>query len=298
MPSLQTDLLFNTRCRLGEGPLWHPTEQRLYWVDIENNNLFYSNAELTDYTKVDFPTPIGAFGFVKNGGLVLATGEGFAAWDGTTEILEAIWNPFSDHPHLRGKTGRFVPAGRFWSGTLDPAGSQAALSRLDPDGSRHTMLRGIGISNGLGWSPDCKTMYSTDSLRYTIYAFDYDLATGQIRNQRPFIQLPKDGRGIVPDGLCVDAEGCVWSAQWNGWQVVRYSPAGEVLQIVALPTQLVTSCCFGGSNLDQLFITTAWTDLSPAEREAQPHAGGVFILKTNTQGQPAIFFSSPEPKGV
>ena len=295
MSMLQAELLFDSRCRLGEGPLWHPTEQRLYWVDIENNNLYQSNPELTGYTKTKFPTPIGAFGFIKGGGLILATGEGFAACDGQPDTLRYLWHPFPDQPKLRMNDGKVDPAGRFWAGTLDPAHAQAALYRLDPDNARHTLLQEIGISNGLGWSPDRKTMYTTDSLRYTIYAFDYDLATGEIRNQRPFAQLPKDVRGIVPDGLCVDAEGCVWSAQWNGWQVVRYSPAGEILQTIELPTQLVTSCCFGGPNLDRLFITTAWTDLSPEERQAQPLAGSVFTVKTTTQGQPANFFGPTQP---
>ena len=291
MQNLQAELLFDCRCRLGEGPLWHLIEQRLYWVDIENNELYYANPELTGYAKVEFPTPVSALGFVKDGGLILATGEGFATSNGQPNTLQQIWHPFPDQPELRMNDGKVDPAGRFWAGTLDPAQAQAALYRLDPDGARHTLLRQIGIANGLGWSPDRKTMYFTDSLRYTIYAFDYDLATGEIHNQRPFIELRKDERGIVPDGLCVDAEGCIWSAQWNGWQVVRYSPTGEILQQIALPTQLVTSCCFGGPNLDRLFITTAWTDLTPEERRAQPLAGSVFTLQTATQGQPANFFT-------
>jgi len=291
MQTLKADSLFDSRCQLGEGPLWHPIEERLYWVDIENNNLYQSNPELTDYTKDKFATPIGAFGFIKDGGLILATGEGFATSDGKPGTLRNLWHPFPNQPNLRMNDGKVDPAGRFWAGTLDPVHAQAALYRLDPNNSRHTLLKAIGISNGLGWSPDRKTMYYTDSLRYTIYAFDYDLSTGEIRNQRPFIQLPQDGHGIVPDGLCVDAEGCIWSAQWNGWQVVRYSPTGEILQLIELPTQLVTSCCFGGPNLDQLFITTAWTGLSPQERQAQPLAGNVFSLQTSTQGQPTNFFS-------
>lgn len=293
----QAGLLFECHCRLGEGPLWHPTEQRLYWVDIENYDLYIANPELTDYTKKHFSTPLGAFGFIQGGGLLLATGEGFAVSDGDHANLKTLWRPFPDQPQLRMNDGKVDPAGRFWAGTLDPAQAQAALYRLDPDDTRHTLLREIGISNGLGWSPDHKTMYYTDSLRHIIYAFDYDLATGEIHNQRPFVQLPKDERAIVPDGLCVDAEGCVWSAQWNGWQVVRYAPTGETLQTISVPVQLVTSCCFGGPKLDQLFITTAWTDLSPAERESQPLAGCVFTFKTDTQGQVANFFPSSELKG-
>lgn len=290
MQTLPAEHLFDTHCRLGEGPLWHPSEQRLYWVDIENQDLYQSNAALTDYTKVHFPTPIGAFGFIRTGGLVLAVQDGFAVSDGTPDTLTKIWQPYPDREDIRMNDGKVDPTGRFWAGTLDPVHAQAALYRLDPDGGHHTVLQGLGISNGLGWSPDRKTMYVTDSLRYTIYAFDYDLATGAISNQRDFLKLPKDARGIVPDGLCVDAEGCIWSAHWNGWQIVRYSPAGEPLLEINLPTQLVTSCCFGGPKNDQLFITTAWTDLTEEQRQAQPLAGAVFTAQTTTQGQATHFF--------
>lgn len=290
MQTLQAELLFDTHCRLGEGPLWHPDEQRLYWVDIENHNLYAANQGLTGYTKTAFPTPIGAFGFMREGGLILAVGDGFAACEGDPATLRTIWRPYPERQDIRMNDGKVDPAGRFWAGTLDPVHAKAALYRLDPDGTGKTVLENLGISNGLGWSPDRKTMYTTDSLRYTIYAFDYDLDTGEISRQRTFVELPKDARGIVPDGLCVDAEGCVWSAQWNGWQVVRYAPSGEPLLTVSLPTQLVTSCCFGGPNLDQLFITTAWTDLNEEQRAAQPLAGAVFTVQTSTQGQPAHFF--------
>lgn len=293
MQSLQANLLFDTHCRLGEGPLWHPTKQRLYWVDIENHDLYQSNSELTGYTKNTFPTPIGAFGFIKDSGLILAVGDGFATSEGDPATLHSLWQPYPERPDIRMNDGKVDPAGRFWAGTLDPAHAQAALYRLDPDGSRHTVLQGIGISNGLGWSPDRKTMYYTDSLRATIYAFDYDFNTGAISNQRTFVSLPKDERGVVPDGLCVDVEGCVWSAHWNGWQVVRYAPSGDPLLTIELPTQLVTSCTFGGPNLDQLFITTAWTDLTEAQRVAQALAGAVFTVQTQTQGQPTHFFKPP-----
>ncbi len=290
MYSIQAELLFDTHCRLGEGPLWNPVEQKLSWVDIENQDLYQSTSRLNDYSKLRFPTPIGAFGFIRGGGLILAVRDGFAASAGTPDTLQTIWQPYPERSEIRMNDGKVDPAGRFWAGTLDPVHAQAALYRLDPDGSRHTLLQGLGISNGLDWSPDCKTMYITDSLRSTIYAFDYDLATGEISHQRPFIKLPQGDRGIVPDGLCVDAEGCIWSAQWNGWQVVRYSPAGEPLLKIDLPTQLVTSCCFGGPQNDRLFITTAWTDLTESQRQAQPLAGAVFTVQTATQGQTVNFF--------
>ena len=135
-------------------------------------------------------------------------------------------------------------------------------------------------------------MYYTDSYQGTIFAFDYEQETGRITNQRPFIQLPKGSAEIVPDGLCVDAEGCIWSAQWNGWQVVRYDPKGRPLMTVKVPAQRVTSCCFGGEKGDHLFVTSALTGLSEADLSVQPHAGDVFILQTETTGQRTHFFGS------
>ncbi len=290
MKTLTAEPLFDTACQLGEGPLWHPDEGRLYWVDIVNQDLFKSDRNLRTYGKSHFDTPVGAFGFRKTGGFVLATGRGFAFWDGPGADMEVLWNPLPDRADVRMNDGKVDPAGRFWAGSMDADQRQGALYRLDPDGSQHTLLNHIGISNGLGWSPDRKTMYYTDSIQYTIYAFDFDLDTGQISNQRSFAQLPKNDREVVPDGLCVDAEGCVWSAQWNGWQIVRYSPKGEPLLTVEVPAQRVTSCCFGGEEMDQLFITTARVDLTNEELSEQPLAGNIFTCQTDIQGQSVNFF--------
>jgi sugar lactone lactonase YvrE len=290
MKTLSADPCFDVACQLGEGPLWHPEEGRLFWVDIVNQDLFSSDRNLKAFGKSHFDTPVGAFGFRKTGGFVLATGAGFAFWDGPGANMDVAWNPLPGRPGVRLNDGKVDPAGRFWAGSMDDAQHKGELYRLDPDGSQHTLLGDIGISNGLGWSPDRKTMYYTDSFQYTIYAFDYDIETGQIGNQRVFVKLLKDIREIVPDGLCVDAEGCIWSARWNGWQVVRYSPKGEPLLKVEVPAQRVTSCCFGGPDLDQLFITTARVDLTDEERSRQPLAGNVFTCQTEFQGQPVNFF--------
>jgi L-arabinonolactonase len=290
MKSVSATPMIDVACQLGEGPLWHPGEKCLYWVDIVNQELYSSSQDFISFIKTKFKTPIGAFGFQKAGGYVLATGQGFAFWDGESTDLDLVWNPLPGRSDVRMNDGKVDPAGRFWAGSMDSKQRQGALYRLDPDGSQHTLLKDIGISNGLGWSPDRNIMYYTDSIQYTIFAFDFDLETGRINNQRPFIRLPKDERGIVPDGLCVDAEGCVWSAQWNGWQIVRYSPEGEPLLTVKVPAQRVTSCCFGGKNLDQLFITTARVDLTDQELAKQPLAGSIFTCQTDTQGQKVNFF--------
>jgi sugar lactone lactonase YvrE len=293
MPKLKTasaDLLFSVKNALGEGPVWHPTENRLYWVDIVAGDLYRSDLALNNFTKTHFNTTIGAFGFRSDGGFILATGQGFSLWDNQQEKPHILWNPLPTRGDVRMNDGKVDPAGRFWAGSMDFNKQEGQLYRLDPDGRQHTLLHNIGISNGLGWSPDCKTMYYTDSFRSTIYAFDYDLASGAIHNQRPFVQLPDDSQEIVPDGLCVDIEGCIWSAQWNGGQVVRYDPQGRPILIVKVPTQHTTSCCFGDKDNSKLFITSARGELTPEQAAAQPLAGGVFSFQTQTQGLPTNFF--------
>ncbi len=290
MKKIHAEHLFHVQNTLGEGPLWHPIQNCLYWVDIESGDLYHSEDGLKGFSKTHFKTPIGAFCFTTTDNFILATGDGFASWAPGQSQPTLIWNPLPERAGVRLNDGKVDPAGRFWAGSIDTEQVEGQLYRLDPDGSQHIILHDIGISNGLDWSPDRQTMYYTDSYRYTIYAFDYDQETGAIHNQRPFIQLQKTGAEIVPDGLCVDAEGCLWSAQWNGWQVVRYDPQGVPMLTVDVPAQRVTSCCFGGELNDQLFITTARTGLTTEELAAQPHAGDVFILQTDTIGQVTKFF--------
>lgn len=294
MKTILAEPLFQAQNALGEAPLWHPSEQRLYWVDIIGGDLYQSTGGLSGFTKTHFETPIGSFGFRANDGIILATGDGFSLWQNGQNTPEILWNPLPDRDGVRLNDGKVDPAGRFWAGSMDTASIEGELYRLDPDGTQHTLLKKIGISNGLGWSPNCKTMFYTDSFQYTIFAFDFDLASGEITHQRPFIQLPKTNQKIVPDGLCVDAEGCVWSAQWNGWQVVRYDPQGNPILSVKVPVQRVTSCCFGGEKSDQLFITSSRDGISWAELSDQPHAGDVFICQTDTQGQGTNFFGQPQ----
>lgn len=282
--------LFKMQNEIGEGPLWHPIEKCLYWIDITTGDLFKSDTSLSTYKKFHLNAMIGAFGFRKGGGMILATDQGFSFWNEDQPSHEIFWCPLPDREGVRLNDGKVDPAGRFWAGSMDTEQREGQFFRVDPDGSQHTILDNIGISNGLGWSPDRKTMYYTDSITLIIFAFDYDLETGQITNRRPFIELPEDPRWIAPDGLCVDVEGCIWGAHWNGYEVVRYDPQGKPILKVEVPAQQVTSCSFGGKNLDQLFITTSNIDLSDKALAEQPHAGDLFVYQTNTQGQAANFF--------
>lgn len=274
--------------KLGEGPRWHVQEQTLYWVDIESDCFYRWTPGTGNLDRFDVGLMVGSLGFRRAGGLVLATRAGFAFWNGTHQRLQMIADPEADKPETRFNDGAVDPQGRFWAGTIGE-GFTGTLYRLDPDESVHAIERGVGISNGIGWSPDNSTMYYTDSARKVIYAYDYDAATGRVSNRRDLIQTP-DEEG-VPDGLAVDREGGIWSARWGGWKVTRYRPDGTVDFEVRLPVSLVTSCTFGGPDLDELYITSAWTELDPEQRQAQPMAGDLFRLKTDVRGQAEPHFA-------
>jgi sugar lactone lactonase YvrE len=165
---------------------------------------------------------------------------------------------------------------------------QASLYRYDTDGSLHLMETGLTISNGLGWSPDQKTFYLTDSPQQKIYAYDFDSVAGNISNHRIFVDLTHES--FHPDGLTIDSEGYIWSAMWNGWCVIRFNPNGEEILRIKLPVQLPTSCTFGGEDLRTLYITTASVGLSQAEIEKSFYSGDLFALQTDITGLPNYSF--------
>lgn len=274
---------------LGEGPQWNPDEGMLYWVDIMAGRFHRWNPTTGYHEVFEVGLPVGALVFRARGGLALATRDGFAFWDFEMRTPQFIADPEAGKAS-RFNDGKVDRQGRFWAGTMaDNRTPTGALYRLDPDLSVHTMVTGVTTSNGIGWSPDNKTMYYTDSPTRTIFAFDFDPATGAIAKRRTFAATP--GSADVPDGLTVDSEGFVWSARWDGWRVVRYDPDGKVEREVRVPAQRVTSCMFGGANLDELYITSARTGLSAAQLKDQPLAGDLFRLKAGVKGLPEPKFA-------
>jgi sugar lactone lactonase YvrE len=274
--------------RLGEGPLWSVDEGALYWVDIEGNRLYRFRPADGTLESFDTGLPVGGLGLRASGGLVVATKNGFAFWDPHTLSLTFIADPEADKPAARFDDGAVDRRGRFWAGTLAP-GATSSLYRLDPDLTVHTMETGITASNGIGWSPDNRTMYFTDTRRKTIYAYDFDVATGHISNRRSFVFTP-DEEG-VPDGLAVDSEGFIWSARWGGWKVSCYDPSGKLEREVRLPVQYPTSCAFGGDRLDELYVTSARTRVSEEQIREQPFAGDLFRLGMGIRGLPEPKFA-------
>ena len=281
----------DARNTLGEVPVWDVAEQALYWVDIEGRLLQRYEPATGAVERWRFDERVCALALRERGGLVLALASGFAFFEPATGEIRRLAAPEAHLPRNRMNDGKCDRRGRFWAGTMDDglAAPSGALYRLDPDLSCHRMAEGIGISNSLAWSPDDRVFYFADSLRRTVFAYDYDLDSGAIANRRILTDCA-DQPG-TPDGSTVDAEGFLWNAQWDGWRLVRYSPDGRVDRVVALPVQKPTSCTFGGADLRTLFVTSAVWDLAGDALAAQPHAGGVLALDVGVPGLPEPRFA-------
>jgi sugar lactone lactonase YvrE len=278
----QVEHVVSAQNKLGEGPVWHPFEQALYWLDIDQNCLLRYDPKTKIHAVTDLGLMVTAMGVRAAGGFVMATGNGFALWDPGTKEFTFLGNPdeAGDTRFNDGKTDR---QGRFWAGKMSSRPTNS-LFRLDADHSIHRMENGIAISNGLGWSPDNRTFYYTDSQAKVIFAYDFDPATGSLSRRRVFAQIPPAASEGLPDGLAVDEEGCIWSARWGGWKVVRYRPDGSGDREIPMPVEFPTSCAFGGPELKDLYITSAWVEVLPERRSEQPQAGDLFCLRTDVRG--------------
>lgn len=271
--------------QLGEGPIWVVEEGALYWVDIDDRKIFRFRPSTDELESFEVETRVTALALRSSGGFVTATDKGLGYWDTQTQELSFFADPEADKPTTRFNDAAVDRQGRFWAGTMnevDFVTPDGALYRLDPDGSLHTMAMEIPVSNGIGWSPDNRIMYFSDTMRQTIWAYDFDAATGDISNRRPFARVSEEG--VLPDGLTVDSEGFVWNAQWGGWNVTRYDPAGNVERVIQLPAAQITCPAFGGENLEDLYITSAWGGLSQEDRRQQPLAGALFRVKVGIRG--------------
>lgn len=266
---------------LSEGPRWHEERQELLWVDILGQQLhrgtLTDEGELLRAETVSLDSHIGAVAPALGGGHVLAAGQGFLFVDPSGSIHQ-LAQPEANRPEVRMNDGACDRAGRFWAGTMayDESPGAGVLYRLELDGSCTTVLTGLTISNGIGWSPDDSTMYLNDSGTGCVYAFHFDGESAAISGRRTLVHIEEDE--VVPDGLTVDEEGGIWVALWNGAAVHRYAPDGALLETVSLPVQRPTSCAFGGPERDILFVTTARAGLTPAALERQPDAGRVFAI--------------------
>lgn len=267
---------------LGEGPIWVERDQALWWVDIKGLGIFRWR-ETGGVDRWTPPLRVCSLAPTVRGGFVAGTERGFFWADPHAGFYEAIADPEALIHDNRFNDGKVDRAGRFWAGTMDDREDEArgALYRLDPDLGFSKIDDGYMVTNGPAFSPDGRTMYHTDSAHRLIYAFDLD-ACGNASNRRPFARF-REEHGH-PDGMTVDAEGCLWVAFWNGWCVRRLSPDGEVMQVVGMPVERPTSCAFGGPALDRLFVTSARIGLNESGLAVQPLAGALFLIETDVRG--------------
>jgi sugar lactone lactonase YvrE len=272
----------------GEGPVWHPSFDGVRWVDMHAGDILElvgpDNVRRTHVGKV-----AAAFRPRRRGGVVLADERGFALLtpDLTAERrLPDLW----DDPGIRMNEGGADPAGNFWCGSMayDESPGAGALYRLSPDLTAEEVLDGVTISNGFGFSPDGSRAYYVDTPTRRVDVFDH--RDGTLTDRRPAVRVA-DGPGN-PDGLTVDAEGCVWVALFGGAAVHRYSPDGELLAVVPLPVAQVTACTFGGPELDRLYVTTSRQGLDADARVTQPLAGALFAVDVpGVRGLPTLEFA-------
>jgi len=273
------ELIADYQCVTGEGPLWHADEQCLYWVDIPTGRMFRYDPACGSHQQVHEGEPIGGFTIQADGSLLL-----FMAGGAVKIWQQGHMTPVIDEtPEERGARFNDViadPAGRVFAGTLAPD-RPGRLYRLDVDGRLTRLIEGIGISNGMGFTPDRSKMYYTDSAKRVIYLFDYYQETGALTNQRVFVAMA-EGAG-APDGMTVDAEGYVWSALWDGGCVVRYAPDGTEVRRILLPAKQVSCPTFGGPDYCDLYVTTA----GGHDKQAYgPGAGALFRLRPGVRGVP------------
>jgi len=234
----------------------------------------------------DAAQPVGAIALCEHGGLMLAVRDGFGRLDFETGRVRLLAEVEADRPDQRMNDGRCDRRGRFWAGTmaLDHRAGAGALYRLDPDLSVTRVLGGVTISNGIDWTDDGRRMYYVDTGAGSIDMFDVEPESGAIANRRTFARIaPADG---APDGLVLDADGCVWVALWGGGAVRRYACDGSIERTIRLPVTYPTACAFGGPDLGDLYITTAAIGLSEAGRAREPQAGGVFRCRPGPRGRP------------
>lgn len=274
---------------LGEGPYWVPEDSCLLWVDIRGGLLFRTSVPSGDTVSVAlgevsaaFPTLDGEILTAEGNRLVLRTPAGTGK--GWTERTIAA---APARAGVRFNDAAVDPAGRVWVGSMhigetEPLGT---LYRLDSGGTLTPVAKGATVSNGIGWSPDGTRMYYNDSPMRRIDMFDYDQATGEAFQRRMFADL--SGAAGFPDGLTVDADGCVWVAMFAGGTLRRFTPAGRPDAVIPLPVSQPTSCAFGGPGLAELFVTTAYRDLSGAQRAAEPLAGRLLRLRPGPVGLPS-----------
>ena len=277
---------------LGECPIWDERTQTLWWVDIRAPAIRRWSPGAYAAMSFNLLEAVGSIALRKGGGLIAATANGLHVFDEHTGALTPMVDPEAHLPENRFNDGRCDRRGRFIAGTMcdvrrEPKGS---LYRFETDGTWTRLRTDIVVPNSLAFSPDGATMYFADTPNEKILAFDYDMLGGTPSRERLFASTV--GHPGRPDGSCIDAEGYLWNCEYGGWRVVRYAPDGRIDGAIPIPAANPTCCCFGGAELDTLYITTATQRLTPEQLADQPLAGSVFAVRPGVKGLPESRFGA------
>jgi sugar lactone lactonase YvrE len=279
---LVAELVVDAHAILGEGPVWDADAGILWWVDIEGKEIHRFDPLTRADTTIPTPSHVGAAALRASGGLVAALADGIWTVDPETGAIER-WIELGEPPHVRSNESKCDPAGRLLVGTMAyDYGPLGSLYSIEADGSLRRLLGELEIANGMAWSADGGTFYYIDSPTRRVDAFDYDLASGSIARQRPWLEF--DDPVAKPDGMAIDAEGGLWIAFWDAAEVRRYGPDRSLDVVVRVPAMQVTSAVFGGADLRDLYITSATTGLSAEALAEQPLAGGLFRARIPVAG--------------
>lgn len=290
---INAEVVHAAEAALGEGCVWSPVENLLIWVDINGQAVHRFDHHTGQPVGLwRYPDMVGNAVPRAVGGLALGLGPSVALTDQAGAIETVIELPGEPESN-RTNDGAVDPRGRLFQGTMshaEPGAPVASLYRVDGDCTARRVLSGVMISNGIGWSPDQSTMYYIDTLTFRVDRFDYDPDSGEIEGRRPFVTF--DGSAGGPDGMTVDADGCLWVAMFGGYRVQRFSPDGEQLEEVITPgSPQATCCCFGGPDLDTLYITTGREPIAGVSTEGEPNAGALFAADVDAVGQPTNLFA-------
>ena len=265
---------------LGEGPVWDFRRKSIYWVDILNGQIHEYHPSDKIHKVISVQQMIGAMAICKNGRFIAALKNGFGFIDRDSGAVSMISNPEADLPGNRFNDGKCGPDGRFWAGTMSHTDEpeKGSFYLLDTDLSVTKKMERVSISNGIAWSPDHKVFYYIDTPTFTVAAFDFDQVNATIINKKTAIRIPENEGS--PDGMTIDQEGMLWIAHWDGWQITRWNPlSGKKMLSIPFPVARVTSCCFGGVDFRDLYVTSAKTGLTAEQLHEQPLAGSLFVIR-------------------
>jgi D-xylono/L-arabinono-1,4-lactonase len=276
---MDLELIADYECATGEGPIWHERERKLYWTDIPAGRMFRYDPETNQHEQFYEGPVVGGFTIQADGSLLLF-GERGSVTIWRNNRMESVIDEIPEERDTRFNDVIADPEGRVFCGTMPTENRPGRLYKLDINGDLELMVEGLGVSNGLGFSPDLSIIYHTDTTKREINHYRYHRETGEMSDKQLFVLTP-EGEGM-PDGMTVDTEGYVWSARWDGGALFRYTPGGELDRSYPFPAKKVSSVTFAGPDYRDVYVTTAGGQNKAGEGEG---AGALFRFRPGYQGR-------------